>query len=87
VIKLNKKGGVQLLEKLGSVRQKASDILLDLAYRPLGIRRERDGDKVVYRVKRRPKPRTTEIETDSETIYIDDYGQDESLQVTTEDIK
>lgn len=76
-----------MLERLGKTKQRVTDVLLDLAHRPLGIRRERDGDKVIYRMKKKPEPRTTKVETESETIYIDDYGQDESPEVTAEDIK
>lgn len=75
------------MSRIERLREQANDVILDILARPFGMRRRREGNKVIYTRKRREPIRTERIETETEVQYIDHYGPDESSQVDAEDIK
>jgi len=58
--------------------ERLNDVILDILARPFGMRRRREGNKVIYTRKRREPIRTERIETETEVHYIDYYAEEDT---------
>lgn len=67
--------------RINHIAQRVSDTIIDLMIRPMGIRRKREGQKIIYTASKAREPLRSEvIETETETQIIYYYREDETTE-------